>query len=44
MNDLEKSFNKLLKIEDITSEESATLKQDSLEIEDFNIIFDIEIL
>lgn len=44
MNDLEKSFNKLLKIEDITSEESATIKQDSLEIEDFNIIFDIEIL
>jgi hypothetical protein len=44
MNDLEMSFNKLLKIEDITSSESAIVKQDNLEIEDFNIVFDIEIL
>ena len=44
MNDLEMSFNKLLKIEDITSSESAIIKQDNLEIEDFNIVFDIEIL
>lgn len=45
LNDLEQLFNKILGIEDITANDSSvTIKNDRIELDDFNIVFKTEIL